>query len=474
MLQRVTRCDLSFALALIFAAGPRRPRADYARVRAKSLAKPKRYDPLSRDAEIDLIRRWWGDGDLDALDQLVGVHRPMAVRMARRWARGNRRLLHIFVEYGIMGIQIAADPPRPSLTKKGALVGFDPAKGRFSTHARQHVDKLIRTAMSWWMAPAHMVDTKREFEEWAKTPIPAHIEEMAMSRPREDSDQSFAQEMTAVNFGEHERHHHWRDEQPHKRRINPTKRFEEIKRLRGMFGIASVLDYDDERDEQVVFLAAGTPLGVVGPWHEQPEPRSKQDLKRKTRPTEAEYAAKDQYYAGYWGKLTTFESNMSKGEDDGWADNEDPYSWNENGCLDLADVWRPATEALQPDQYTLPKGTLELRLKLAVLKDRAALSNEIDWKGLALFKVFGLYNKHGTCHIWPVYSLSREKIVQKKRRNTPFLCRYPISSIYLVGAAIRTYMLFLAAVIDFTPREIPDERAPQDTACLVTDCPEFT
>lgn len=468
--------ESSFLLAIILGAGGPPPRADYASVRAKPLAKPKRCAPLGRAAEIDLIRRWWGDGDLDALDQLAGAHRPMAVRMARRFARGNRRLLHIFVEYVMMGIQIAADPPRPSLTKKGALVGFNPDKGRFSTHARPHVDKLIRTAMSWWMAPAHMVDTKREFEEWAKTPIPAHIEEMAMSRPREASDQSFAQEMTSVNFGEHERHHHWRDEQSHRRAINPAKRFEQIKRFRSAFGITSVLDYDydDELDEHVVFLAAGTPLGVVGPWHEQPEPRSKQDLKRKTRPPEAEYAAKDQYYAGYWGKLTTFESNMSKGEDDGWADNEDPHSWNENGCLDLADVWRPTTGALQPNRYTLPKGTLELRLKLAVRKDRAALSNEIDWKGLALFKGFGLYNKYGTCHIWPVYSLYREKIVQKKPRNTPFLCRYPISSIYLVGAAMRTYIIFIAAVIDFTPTETPDERAPQDTACLVTDFADAT
>jgi hypothetical protein len=180
---------------------------------------------------------------------------------------------------------------------------------------------------------------------------------------------------------------------------------------------------------------------------------------------------------------------------------------------------------LKKNEYELPKKVIELRLKLAVLKGRAALSNEIDWKRLALFRGFGLYNKYGTCHIWPVYSLSEEKIIQIKRRNTPCLCLTPLSSIYLIGRAWKAYMMVVAAGLrdnvirgglslarlDFTrtryslkwpgrmvwgereyrctveqpPCPLPlyyrrlinqgdkaDESAPQDTANQFADCPE--
>ena len=76
--------------------------ADYASVRAKPLAKPKRYDPLTREVELELIRRYHEHGDEEALEQLVGAHRPMVVRMAKNMWRGTTPLKAL-VEYGMLG-----------------------------------------------------------------------------------------------------------------------------------------------------------------------------------------------------------------------------------------------------------------------------------------------------------------------------------------------------------------------------------
>jgi hypothetical protein len=438
-------------LGLIFAGAP--SRADYPRVRAKPLAKPKRYDSPTKDGEVELIRRWWGDGDLDALDELVGAHRPMVVRLARRFARGNPRKLAAFVEYGMFGLIEAAAPPRPSLTKKGAVVGFDPSKYRFSTYARHYAEKMMRTATPDWEPPQHVVDSKMEFDEWAKTPIPEEVECAGPTPPRSVAKRNFAAEMTAAEFGEHQHNHLWRDEQPHQRRVNPAKRFEQIRWWRGMFGITTPLVYEIEEERAAVFLAAGTPVGVIGPWHVEDTSRTELELRRKTRWNDAEYAAKDRYYAGYWGKLGGFEAAAKDGLE-GWGDNEDPARWTDGGCPEPEEVWHPSSPAFAKDEYKLPAEVIELRLKLAVLKDRAALSNEIDWKALALFKGFGLYNKHGTCHIWPIYSLPNEKIIERKRLNTPFLRKHHLASIYSMRGKLRAYVMLLAAVLYFNMMEI--------------------
>jgi hypothetical protein len=134
-----------------------------------------------------------------------------------------------------------------------------------------------------------------------------------------------------------------------------------------------------------------------------------------------------------------------------------PMAWKAGKTAPMPTISRPAsiprtfgTRApglFNEDVYALPKETRELRLKLAVLKDGAALTNEIDWHGLALFQGFGLYNKHGTCHIWPVYSQSAEKIIQVKRRNTPFLCLRPLASIFLLRRKNITFDLDLGSSV---------------------------
>ena len=125
------------------------PRADFVSVRAKPLAKPIKHAPLTRENELELIRRFRDSGDLAALDQLVGAHRPMVVRMAKGMRRAGSLTLGVLVEYGMFGLRLAAAPPRPSLTKKGKMVGFDPTvEHGFSTYARPYAAKELRAALA--------------------------------------------------------------------------------------------------------------------------------------------------------------------------------------------------------------------------------------------------------------------------------------------------------------------------------------
>jgi hypothetical protein len=124
-------------------------------VHAKPLAKPIRYRPVTREIEAALVRAYREDGDIDALNWLAGAHRPMVVTMAQnRWWGGNGTSLAALVEYGMLGLRLAAEPLRPSRTKKGQLVGFDPAAGhRFSTYARHYAEKEMGAALYLDPAP---------------------------------------------------------------------------------------------------------------------------------------------------------------------------------------------------------------------------------------------------------------------------------------------------------------------------------
>jgi hypothetical protein len=175
MLKRVEstpHARVSFALwfAALFALLPEPRCADYASVRAKPLAKPKRYDPLTPEVELELIRAYHEDGDLDALERLVGAHRPMVVSMAKNMWRGDIKLKAL-VEYGMLGLRIAAEPPRPSLTKKGKMAGFDVSRGaRFGTFARREARKQMLAAIGGYVPPSLKPDfehkTTATVEEW--------------------------------------------------------------------------------------------------------------------------------------------------------------------------------------------------------------------------------------------------------------------------------------------------------------------
>ena len=68
----------------------------------------------------------------------------MVVRMAMSMWRGSIKL-NVLVEYGMFVLRIAAQSPRPSRTKKGEIVGFDPGKGNFSAYARNYAKKEMQT-----------------------------------------------------------------------------------------------------------------------------------------------------------------------------------------------------------------------------------------------------------------------------------------------------------------------------------------
>jgi hypothetical protein len=176
--------ERSLVLKLDWAEPGDPPAADYLSVRAKPLAKPISYAPLTREVELELVRRWHENGDERALDWLVGAHRPMVVRMAKNRIRTNGISLQALVEYGMLGLRIAVDPPRPSQTKRGKIVGFDPSKGhRFSTYARYYADKEMRAALTGDPSPAlkeafeHKVTAELETwgeaseEEWEREDI---------------------------------------------------------------------------------------------------------------------------------------------------------------------------------------------------------------------------------------------------------------------------------------------------------------
>jgi hypothetical protein len=144
------------------------PCYDFDQVRAKPLTRPISCGSLTREDELGLIRRYHNDGDLEALERLVEAHRPMVVRMAKHKWRGNGTNLAALIEYGMLGLRIAAEPPRPSRTKKGKLVGFDPTQGyRFSTYARSYADKEMRAALADDPGPA----LNPEFEQKAAAEI---------------------------------------------------------------------------------------------------------------------------------------------------------------------------------------------------------------------------------------------------------------------------------------------------------------
>ena len=151
------------------------PNPDYASVRSAPLAKRVSYPSVTAEIERQLIRAYHEDGDLDALDWLVEAHRPMVVRMAKHKCRRNGTSLKALVEYGMLGLRLAAEPPRPSLTKKGKLVGFDPSNGnRFSTYARPYAEKEMRAALTTDPPPAVKPEFEQkvivEVESWSELP----------------------------------------------------------------------------------------------------------------------------------------------------------------------------------------------------------------------------------------------------------------------------------------------------------------
>ena len=125
------------------------PNADYKSVRAKPLAKPISYPGLTREVELSSSRRWREEWRRDGVGATCRRASSDGGQHGQASHPQNGTSLAALIEYGMLGVRLAAEPPRPSQTKKAKMVGFDPATGhRFSTYARHHADKQMRAALS--------------------------------------------------------------------------------------------------------------------------------------------------------------------------------------------------------------------------------------------------------------------------------------------------------------------------------------
>ena len=288
---------------------------------------------LTREIEERLVQRYHETGCEHFATLLVEPYRPMAIGIAKKRRPGNGTKLHARTEYGMFGLRIAAQPSRPSKTKKGKLVGYDPSTGyRFGTYARAYAEKEIQRALWDFDLPSNLADTQAEFKAWAASPIPEEVLEAVKDRPDDDHESDNELVFDYDHIGQ---------SRQKKRR--------------------SLSSPNDPGSP--CFCISATNLGWLVYWlkYEKPKPAA---IRRKTRTTDRELANKARYYAGYQDKLRSFEDIAADGLD-AWDDNEDPHSWSEGGCVDAEDVWHPTSGAFRKEQYSLPDKVLKQRWRLA-------------------------------------------------------------------------------------------------------------
>ncbi len=94
------------------------------------LMRIRNYAVLSEAEELDLVRRWYSDGDRDAFDVLIGSHLRMVPKVVQHYA-GYGMAAEDLIGEGNLGLLQAAER-------------FKPEKGfRFSTYARWWVKAAI-------------------------------------------------------------------------------------------------------------------------------------------------------------------------------------------------------------------------------------------------------------------------------------------------------------------------------------------
>ena len=306
------------------------PNPDFASVKAAPLAKRVSYPSVTVEIERQLIRAYHEDGDLDARDWLVEAHRSMVVRMAMHKYRRNGTSLKALVEYGMLGLRLAAEPPRPSLTKKGKLVGFDPSNGnRFSTYARPHAEKEMRAALTTDPPPA----VKPEFEQKVTVELESWSEP-----PKEDDDDPLLKDGGARVLRLHDQH----------RRLQPQK--------------------------------------CVRPWSlwnptftpRQPRPRNY----RKYPIAATELAGRDLFHGVNYLVLQTYEDLAATGMD-GWNQGKEDSH-------DVDDWWFPSKGGFDPKAYRLPDKVLRQRWRMGC-KRKARLSHSAKMQDLAFSTDAGTY-----------------------------------------------------------------------------------
>jgi hypothetical protein len=227
----------------------------------------------------------------------------------------------------MFGLRIAAELPRPSRTKKGKLVGFDPTQGyRFSTYARSYADKEMRAALVDDPGPA----LNPEFEQKATA---------AIETWGEASEEEWKEE----------------DDAP----LDFHGRLLLIRDLR--------------------FRSAyHKPLHPWTPWKPQrPERKPKPRNFRKHSITATELQNKDVFYKCCLAILQTFEDTAAAGIE-GWQVREDEDQ----------EMWFPPSGAFDRKLYKLPKEVLLRRWRLGC-KRQGKITPFKSNQGLGLFDKFG-------------------------------------------------------------------------------------
>ena len=355
------------------------PNPDYASVRSRPLAKRVSYPPITPEIERELIRAYHEDGDLDALDWLVEAHRPMVVRMAKSKWRGKGTTLKALVEYGMLGLRLAAEPPRPSLTKKGKLVGFDPSKGRFSTYARHHADKEMRAALAD-DPPA----LSSEFQEKAIVEVESWGERV---EPDEETDRP-----SDLNIAPRPDRDYWRPPKYEHDLAGPmlsAPRHRCAYQSSGGAALSFIKEWLGYAREGITHLQrrrwhyCGTVQSTL--WN--PPPWAKDQFKRKVRPrnyqthprTATELAGRDLYQGGHYLVLRTHE-DLAKAGMEALEDNDpDPIESSQAEYL-VANFFR--SHAFTGKKYRLPHKVLRLRHRRAA-SGTARLSHSAQMQGLA-------------------------------------------------------------------------------------------
>jgi hypothetical protein len=248
--------------------------------------------------------------------------------MAKHRWRANGTSLAALVEYGMLGLRIAAAPPRPSRTKKGKLVGFDPTQGyRFSTYARSYADKETRAALAD-SGPT----LNPEFEEKATAAI-------------ETWGEAPDKEWEGVEEADH-----------------PLD-------LRGRLGL-----FRDLRHR----AAYRKPMRSWTLWKPQENERKPRPRNFRKHPTIGkELQSRDAFYARCFAILQTFEDTAAAGMD-GWEACEDEDQ----------EMWFPSSGAFERKLYKLPKKVLLQRWRLGCKRQGMIILFKSK-QGLGLFDKFG-------------------------------------------------------------------------------------
>jgi hypothetical protein len=150
-------------------------------------------------------------------------------------------------------------------------------------------------------------------------------------------------------------------------------------------------------------------------WNPPTKPRKARP--RKTPHAVGEFANRDAYYPTYWPRLESYEQIATTGLE-GWEEDEEA-----DAAFLVASFF--TSPAFKGKEYRLPDSVLRRRWRLGCKRNELIVPFAING-GLGPFDKYGLR--------LPEYC--QRVIMPRVKTHGPYLCRYPLASIYLVGGRI--------------------------------------